>query len=195
MESVQLNFKYTEEEYVAAARLFLLRSKETLIRLIASYILTSFGLILLLALFDLGLSLWFPISLLLLVGIALFHGFLFDLPRRYFRGDPKFRDEYSLSFSDEAIRFKTRSIDASVAWSLYTGILENKNFYLLIYGKNIASVSIIPKRVFRDSKQEAVFREMLRRHIDHRLPIKEISDETASGSEYVPSSLEPPDWR
>ncbi len=181
MESVQLNFKYTEEEYVAAARLFLLRSKETLIRLIASYILTSFGLILLLALFDLGLSLWFPISLLLLVGIALFHGFLFDLPRRYFRGDPKFRDEYSLSFSDEAIRFKTRSIDASVAWSLYTGILENKNFYLLIYGKNIASVSIIPKRVFRDSKQEAVFREMLRRHIDHRLPMKEISDETASG--------------
>src|SRR6266700_4498177 len=141
MESVELNFKYTEEEYLAAARLFVWRSKETLIRLVASYSLISFGLILLLLLVDLGLPLWAPISLLLLVGIALSHGFLFDLPRRYFRGDPKFRDEYSLSFSDEGIGFKTPSINASVAWSLYTGILENERFYLLIYGKNITSVS------------------------------------------------------
>jgi len=195
METVQLNFKYTEKEYLAAARLFLWRSKETLVRLAASCILISLGLILLFSLIDLGLPLWLPISLQLLVAIALFHGFLFDLPRRYFRGDPKFRDEYSLSFSNEGIGFKTRSINASVAWSLYTGVIENESFYLLIYGKNIASVSIIPKRVFRDSKEEAVFREMLRKHIDHSLPMRQISDETSSESGYVPSSLEPPDWR
>jgi hypothetical protein len=195
MESIKLNFKYTEEEYLAAARLFLWRSKETLIRLVASYSLISFGLILLLLLIDLGLPLWIPISLLLLVGIALAHGFLFDLPRRYFRGDPKFRDEYSLSFSDEGIGFKTPNINASVAWSLYTGFIENERFYLLIYGKNIASVSIIPKRVFRDSMEEAAFREMLRRHIDQRLPMRQVSDATSSDGEYVPSSLEPPDWR
>ena len=195
MESVQLNFKYTEEEYLAAVRLFVWRSKETLVRLVVTYILITFGIILLPLLIDLGLPLWAPISLLLLVGIAFFHGFLVDLPRRYFRGDPKFRDEYSLSFSDEGIGFKTRNISASVAWSLYTGIIENESFYLLIYGKNIASVSIIPKRAFRDSKQEAAFREMVRRHIDHRLPMRQISDETSRESEYVPSSLEPPDWR
>ena len=195
MESVELNFKYTEEEYLAAARLLLWRSKETLIRLVASYILISFGLVLLLLLIDLGLPLWVPISLILLVGIALFYGILFDFPRRYFRGDPKFRDEYSLSFSDEGIGFNTRSIKASVAWSLYTGVIENKSFYLLIYGKNIASVSIIPKRVFRDSKQEAAFGEMLRRYIDHSLPMKQISDGASSETEYVPSSSEPPDWR
>jgi hypothetical protein len=68
-----------------------------------------------------------------------------------------------------------------VAWSLYTGVIENKNFYLLIYGKNIASLSIIPKRVFRDSKQEATFVEMLRRHIDYRLPLKKITEGRASG--------------
>jgi hypothetical protein len=195
MESIKLNFKYTEEEYLAAARLFLWRSKETLIRLVASYLLISFGLILLFLLIDLGLPLWVPISLALLVGIAFSHGFLFDLPRRYFRGDPKFRDEYTLSFSDEGIGFKTRSINASVAWSLYTGFIENERFYLLIYGKNIASISVIPKRVFRDSREEAAFREMLRRHIDHGLPMRQISDETSSEGEYVPSSLEPPDWR
>ena len=195
MESVQLSFKYTEEEYIAAARFFVLRTKETLIRLVLFYALVAVGFALLLMVIDIALPLWVTISLLLLVGVALFHGFLLDLPRRYFRGDPKFRDEYSLVFFDEGIRFKTRSIDASIAWSLYTGVLENENFYLLIYGKNIASVSIIPKRAFQDSKQEAVFREMLRRHIDHRLPPKKITEGTTSESEYSPTSLEPPDWR
>jgi hypothetical protein len=65
----------------------------------------------------------------------------------------------------------------------------------LIYGKNIASVSIIPKRVFRDSREEAAFREMLRRHIDQRLPMRQVSDATSSEGEYVPSRLDPPDWR
>lgn len=183
MESVELSFKYTEEEYLAAARLFLWRSKETLIRLVVSFAFLALGLILLLSLIDLALPLWVTMSLSLLVGIALFHGFFFDLPRRYFRGDPKFRDEYSLTFSDEGIRFKTRSIDASVAWSLYTGVIKNENFYLLVYGKNIATLSIIPRRVFRDSKQEAAFMELLRRHIDHRLPLKKFTEGTPGESE------------
>jgi hypothetical protein len=181
MESIQLSFKYTEEEYLAAARLFLWRSKETLIRLAVTFVFLSVGLILLLSLIGPDLPLWSTISLSLLVTIAFCHGFFFDLPRRYFRGDPKFRDEYTLTFSDEGIGFKTRNIDATVAWSLYTGVIENKNFYLLIYGKNIASLSIIPKRVFRDSKQEATFVEMLRRHIDYRLPLKKITEGRASG--------------
>ena len=168
MESVDLSFKYTEAEYVSAARLFLWRSPETLIRFVIIFAFVSFSLMLLLLLLDLALPLWATISLSLLVGISLFHGFFLDRPRRYFRADPKFRDEYSLTFSDEGIRFKTRHIDASVAWSLYTGVIENKRFYLLIYGKNIPSLSIIPKRAFQDSKQEATFIELLRRHIDYK---------------------------
>ena len=129
--------------------------------------LVALGFMLLISLIDVALPLWVTISLLLLVGIALFHGFFLDLPRRHFRGDPKFRDEYNLTFSDEGIRFITTNINASVAWGLYTGVIKNEKFYLLIYGKNIASLSIIPRRVFRDSKQEAAFVDMLQRHIDH----------------------------
>jgi len=173
MEPVQLSFKYTEEEYLAAARLFLWKSKEALMRIVVIFALLSLGFVLLLSLMDLSLPLWATVSLIVLVAMALFQGFFFDLPRRHFRGDPKFRDEYNLTFSDEGIRFKTRSIDASVAWSLYTGVIENANFYLLIYGKNIAMLSIIPRRTFRDPEQDAAFREMLRRHIDHGLPIDE----------------------
>lgn len=195
MESVQLSFKYSEEEYLAAARLFLWRSKETLLRILTTIALLTLALALVLWLIDFGLPWWFTISLLLLTGIGLFHGIFIDLPRRHFRGDPKFQDEYSLTFSDEGIRFRTRAIDASIAWSLYTGVIENENFYLLIYGKNVASLSIIPKRSFRDSKQETAFREMLRRHIDHKLPVTGIRGGTADESNYTPASLEPPDWR
>jgi hypothetical protein len=105
----------------------------------------------------------------LLVGIALCHGLFLDLPRRYFRGDPKFRDEYDLTFSDQGIKFRTTNIDAFVDWGLYTGVIQNKNFYLLVYGKDIASISIIPRRAFQDPRHEMAFREMLGRHIEGSL--------------------------
>jgi hypothetical protein len=195
MESIQLTFKYTEEEYVSAVRFFLLRSKETLIRLGLTLGGLCLALILLFSLLELELPLFLTISPLVLLGIAIFHALFVRLPRRQFRGNPKFRDEYSLTFSDEGIRFKTRSIDSSVAWDLYTEVVENDRFYLLIYGKNIASFSIVPKRSFRDSMQEAAFREMLGRHLALGAASTNIPGERVGEGEYTPSSFEPPDWR
>jgi hypothetical protein len=195
MESIELSFKYSEEEYVSAVRLYLLKGKETLVRLGITFACLCLALILLFSLLDLALPLWFTISPLVLIGIALFHALFVRLPRRHFRGNPKFRDKYSLTFSDQGIRFKTKSIDSSVAWDLYTDVIENERFYLLIYGKNIASFSIVPKRSFRDSTQEATFREMLGRHIVLKPPVKKIPEESAGESEYTPKSFEPPDWR
>jgi hypothetical protein len=173
LDTVQLRFKYTEAEYVAAARLFLWRSRELVIRLVLTFAFISVGVILLLSLTDLPLPLWATISVGLLVGIALCHGLFLDLPRRYFRGDPKFRDEYDLTFSDQGIKFRTTNIDAFVDWGLYTGVIQNKNFYLLVYGKDIASISIIPRRAFQDPRHEMAFREMLGRHIEGSLgPIR-----------------------
>jgi F0F1-type ATP synthase assembly protein I len=191
-EAVQLNFSQTENEYLAATRLYFWNSKELVLRLLVGYALFSVVLFLLALLVDFSLPPWFLIILLVLGGLGLFHGFLIDLPRRYFRGDPKFRDEYNLTFTDAGIQFKTQNINASYAWSFFTQVIENDKFYLLVYGKNIASVSIIPKRAFRDSKQEKTFREMLRRNIDHKL---KLSDGEREEKEYVPTSLEPPDWR
>jgi hypothetical protein len=37
LDTVQLRFKYTEAEYVAAARLFLWRSRELVIRLVLTF--------------------------------------------------------------------------------------------------------------------------------------------------------------
>ena len=76
-----------------------------------------------------------------------------------------------------------------IAWSFYTGVIENDSFYLLIYGRNINTVSILPKRAFRDSKQETIFRQMLRRNLDPTLKLS--SGERAE----FPKPLTPSDWR
>ena len=189
-QSVQLSFRHTEQEYLAAVRYYLWHSKELLLRLIIFYVLVSTGLVLLLLLIDFPLPLWVVISFIVLAGVALFQGYLVDLPRRYFRGDPKFRDEYTLTFTDAGIEFRTTHLNASLAWSLYTDVIETDKFYILVYGKDIHSLSILPKRAFTDDRQETAFRQMLRRHVDHNL---KLSAAERDGREYFPPA-QPPDW-
>ena len=188
-DRVQLRFSHTETEYISAVRYFMLHSTETFARIIAFYVLVSLGFLLLNVLLDFLLPLWLIIPMILGLGVGWFHLYLVDLPRRYFRGDPKFRAEYDLTFTDAGIQFKTTDINSSIAWSLYTNVIENDNSYILIYGKNIPSLSIIPKRAFRDRKEEMVFRQMLRRNLDRGLKVSD------GEREYVPASLQPPDWR
>lgn len=191
-EIVQVSFRTTEQEYLAAVRFYFWKSRELLLRLVVFYVLLSAGVLLLFQLLDFLLPIWFTLSIIGLVGLAIFHGTVTDLPRRYFRGDPRFRDEFHLTFSDSGIQFQTQSINSSLAWSLYSSVIENDNFYILIYGRDIHALSVIPKRAFSDSRQEMVFRELLRRHLDHTLPLKSSEREQ---SEYLPPPSGPPDWR
>ncbi|HKU72641.1 MAG TPA: YcxB family protein [Pyrinomonadaceae bacterium] len=186
MGTLQLNFQLTEKEYIAAIRLYALHSTEILARLIILWVLVSAGLFLLTLVLDFALPIWALIAMIGLVGVALTQGYLFDRPRRYFRGNPKFRDEYHLAFSDSGIEFKTQSVNATLAWSMFTRVIENDKFYLTVYGKDLHSVSVIPKRAFVSTQQEASFREMLRRHVDSSVKL-----ETTA---YLPPNS-PPDWR
>jgi hypothetical protein len=190
-QSVQLSFRHTEQEYLAAVRYYVWHSKELLLRMIVFYVLVSIGMVLLLLLIDVPLPLWVIISFIVLAGVASFQGYLVDLPRRYFRGDPKFRDEYTLTFTDAGIEFRTTHLNASLAWSLYTDVIENDKLYILVYGKGINTLSILPKRAFTDDRQETAFRQLLRRHVDHNL---KLSAGEREGREYFPPA-QPPDWR
>jgi hypothetical protein len=190
-DAVQLTFRYDEKEYLAATRLYFWRSTQLLNTLIALYVVFAGAVLVVDGLIEFVLPLWSVVAFILLAGVAWFHGYIVDLPRSYFRGDPKFRDEYTLTFTDAGIDFKTENMSAKIAWSFYTGVIENESFYLLVYGNNIHSVSVIPKRAFRDSKQEATFRQMLRRHVDSKIKLTE----GERAEEYVPKSLQPPDWR
>ncbi len=155
-EIISLRFKYTEEEYVAAMRLYMMSSADFITRLAVCglyavaviFLFTWLGFSV-----DTEVILLFILAACLPFLIAFLH--LFVLPRQRFRSDPKFKDEYFLQFSEDGIQFKTAQIDALIQWSLYTKVLENDRFYLLIYGKNM--ISVIPKRAFSSAAQEAAF--------------------------------------
>jgi hypothetical protein len=192
-EPISLRFKYSEEEYVAATRLYVTRSTDFMMRLVVS-ILYSIACIFLFVWLEFAsdaiLLLIFVSCLPLIIGLL----YLLVMPRQRFRSDPKFRDEYFLQFSDDGIQFKTAQIDALVQWSLYSKVIENEGFYLLVYGKYM--ISVIPKRAFADANQEAEFRELLKRNLPGCFESKRLKGRKTQEPErtYMPPT-EPPDWR
>ena len=191
-DSVQLSFRHDEQEFLAATRFYFCRSRDLLARFIVINVLFAVLILVVNVLVDFVLPLWALAALIVLTCVGWFHGFVVDLPRKRFRGDPKFREEFRLTFRDANIEFRTENMSATIGWNFYSGVIENDNFYLLVYGNNIHSLSIFPKRAFRDPNQETLFRRMLRRNLDANLKLSESERER---SEYVPKSLQPPDWR
>lgn len=193
-KQIKLEFHYSEDEYLAASRLYLFHSSTSLIRLVLFFVLVTGLLLMLPLLFDVDLPVWAILSLTALVEGALLYNIFVKAPRRYFRGDPKFRDQYEMIFSDEGISLKTRQIDSKLAWSLYTRVIEGQSLFLLIYGKDVRTMTLIPKRVFQNKAQETAFRELLKIRIADS-SLRQMGIDTDKESEYQPSSLNPPDWR
>jgi hypothetical protein len=192
-EVVQLSFRYTEQEYLAAYRCYVLRAKELLLRVAAFYILLSVGLLLItFVIVDFAFPIWAIVSFGFLLGLSMLYGYFTAHPKRYFQNDPRFRDDFNLTFTDAGIELRSPTVNSSVAWSLYSAVIENDKFYILVYGRRLHFLSIVPKRAFRDSKQEIAFRELLRRHLDHTLKLSPAEREK---SEYLPPPFAPPDWR
>ena len=85
------------------------------------------------------------------------------IPQWTFRHEPKFRDEYMLTFSDEGIHFRTAHIDSRLDWSIYSRVLVDACSYLLYHGPR--QFTIIPKRVFESAGQQGDFERLLAEHI------------------------------
>lgn len=193
-EEIKLEIKYTEAEYLSAAGLLTLRDSDLLFRIILfSVFVMAVASILT------GLMTDYPwwaagIATGLLLAASYYNG-LVRQARRYFRGEPKFRDQYQFIFSDEGIAAKTTQIDVKLAWSLYTKVLEADEVYVMVYGKDIRMMTVIPKRAFRDSLQENAFRDLLARHITSRSGSAKLHAKEEPAGEYKPTSLNPPDWR
>lgn len=120
--------------------------------------------------------------------------FFFVVPRQRFRSDPKFADEYFLQFSEDGILLKTPHVESLLQWNLYTEVLENEKFYLLVYGKHMYSA--IPKRVFTSAAQAARFDALLRLKIPAHARAKRLKTEERDAQQelYTPPAT-PPDWR
>ena len=188
---VKLEYQYTEAEYLAASRLFFFSSPNIIVRLIVFGLLLGAGAVRLGLLPDSWILFSGLLFVLLLEG-ALFYNVLVNTPRKYFRGDGKFRDRYELTISDEGVKLKTSQVDSKMAWSLYTKVVEGPDMYLLFYGKDTRMMTAVPKRCFSSNDQEQLFRDLVTRHITDHSGLKQLP---ASETEYRPTSLTPPDWR
>jgi Ca2+/Na+ antiporter len=191
-ETVNLHFKYSEEEWVAASRLYVLRQPMILLRFGVAFLLLTVAIFFFAAINDRLMPL-----VLLSVGAVLVAFVLllfFILPRQRFRNDPRFRDEFFLEFTEDEIRFKTAHLESKFDWSLYTGVIENERFYVLIYGKGM--ISVIPKRAFKGPAQETAFRNLLRRKLMPTSDSRWLKEQPANElrDAYVPPA-ELPDWR
>ncbi|HEY0385674.1 MAG TPA: YcxB family protein [Pyrinomonadaceae bacterium] len=189
---VDLQFKYSESEYVRAARFYLQKTYHTRFNILIALLVTCAGVALWALESDsvLGYVFTFLGAILLLL-----HCRTYFLPQRWYARNPKLHDEYHIQFSDEGLLFRTKDIDSSIKWDFYRDVWETEQFYFLVYGKD--AFSVIPKRAFKDEIEEHLFRQLLDRHITsvQRGRAALAAAKKDEPEEYVPKSLEPPDWR
>jgi hypothetical protein len=161
--AVDLSFRYLESDHVRALRAHY-----------ASRLRLRLDIVFCAALAVAGIYLWqTPGSRWLGVAffsIAAFFGLMLVaaftvIPRWVFRREPKFRDEYSLTFSSEGIRFLTAHIDSQLQWSMYSHALVDAHSYMLYYGTH--QFTVIPKRVLQSSEQQQVFERLLTQHVSN----------------------------
>jgi hypothetical protein len=191
---IRIDFNYTEQEYIAGNRLFLLGSPRILTRVLVVSALLAL-VISMASLLWADVPLWAAAAWVALVEAALFYSMLVNAPRRYFRGDRRLHDRHEMFFTEEGITVKSRQAEVRLAWSLYTRVIEGEQFFCLVYGEGIRTGTIIPKRAFRDRQDENAFRELLSRHLPKGLKARHADAGRLQESEYVPTDAGPPDWR
>lgn len=163
-KSLFLKFKYSEKEYIEAVKWYYSQSLNLKLDVVISVILICFGSLLWISGSESILN-----KILVLLGCILLLMIIFTLyvnPKRVFRQEPKFQDEYNLSFNDEGILFETEHINSTIAWNHYSKVKENKRFFYLIYGKYM--FTIIPKRAFLNTEEEDLFRKLVEEKLEKK---------------------------
>lgn len=190
---LQLSFTYTEDEYISATRFFYSRGSDLKFQLYLG--LGFFACALLIGWLAFDVYVWAAVLFSgLIVAARYWHAYTL-LPRSHFRRNPKFREAYELTFSDEGVLFRSKGVESRTAWDFYTKVWETPEHFFLVYGKDM--FSLLPKRVLREHGQESALRELLRRKFGAKMKRYGLPEEPTARvieREYVPPR-EPPDWR
>jgi len=159
--TIHLSFRYAESDYVRAMRAHYASQLRPRLDIPVTVVVLAIGLYLLRSTdqYWLGLALIVVAAAFVILLVAAFT----VIPRLAFRREPKFRDEYSLTFSAEGIHFRTEHIDSQLEWSLYSRAMIDAHSYVLYYGAR--QFTVIPKRVFQSAEQQEAFERLLTRQI------------------------------
>jgi YcxB-like protein len=165
ISTVSLAFRYTEADYTRALRAHYASNLRLRLDIVVSVILASLGVYLW---YSAGLR-WLGLACLVIaVGLALMLIAAFMvIPKIVFRREPRFRDDYSLTFSSDGIRFRTANVDSQLQWKIYTRALIDAHSYLLYYGSR--QFTVIPRRVTQGVEQRQAFEHLLSQHLSQIL--------------------------
>jgi len=159
--TINLSFRYAESDYVRALRAHY-----------ASHLRLRLDIVVTVVLAGIGVYFWQSPSrhwlglacVVVAVAFVLLLVAAFTvIPPLGFRREPKFRDDYSLTFSPEGIHFRTADIDSQLQWSLYSRALIDAHSYVLYYGSR--QFTVIPKRVFQSAEQQQAFEQLLTQRV------------------------------
>jgi len=161
-ETVNLSFRYTEQDYLRAARAHLRTRMRLHLDIFVVLGLAVFGAYQ----WRSPESHWYGVAAVIvsaLFGLLLVAGFTV-IPMWTFRREPKFGEDYSLAFSRDGIRFKTAHIDSHLQWAIYASALVDAYSYVLYYGTG--QFTVIPTRVFQSVEQRGSFEKLLTQNIN-----------------------------
>jgi YcxB-like protein len=160
-ETVNLSFRYSESDYARALRAHYTSRLQLRLDIVAAIVLLVLGVYLWHSpdLDWLGKACVAVSAVFVLILIAAF----IVIPPLAFRREPKFRDDYSLTFSQDGIHFATAHVDSHLQWSLYSRALVDAHSYVLYYGSR--QFTVIPKRVFQSAEQQQTFEQLLAQHV------------------------------
>jgi hypothetical protein len=160
-EPITVNFMNELKDHLEAQRMFYKESflskadkvVAVLLFVVGAYSVSAVGL-------RWWTVIWFPLAVM-----EWFNLLTLDRLRTriWFRRNPKFREEYCLTFSRESIHFKTAAIDSTLQWSHYERVMESSMLFLLMYGKGL--YTLIPKRCFHSDDELNAFRVLLKEKI------------------------------
>jgi hypothetical protein len=160
METVNLSFRYVEQDYVRAMRTHYasrLRLPLDIAVIVGAAILGVYEWRL--GSHAFGITMLCSSGVLTLMLVAAFG----VMPIIIFRSELKFRDEYSLNFSPQGIHFRTTHVDSDLKWDIYTAALVDRNSFILYYGTR--QFTLIPKRVFESASQRLTFEALLAQNV------------------------------
>jgi hypothetical protein len=160
-ETVNLSFRYAESDYVRALRAHYSSRLRFRLDIVAAIVVALLGV------YSwrspdyhwLGVICVVASVVLVLIHVAAF----VVIPPLAFRSEAKFRDDYSLSFSQGGIHFRTAHIESQLQWNMYSRALIDEHSYMLYYGSR--QFTVIPKRVFQNAEQQQMFEQLLTQHV------------------------------
>jgi YcxB-like protein len=159
--TINLSFRYAERDYVRALRAHYASRLRLHLDIVVTIILVGIG-----AYLWRSPSLqWFGLACVVIAitfGLILVAAFTI-IPPLAFRREPKFRDDYALTFSHEGIHFRTAHIDSQLQWSMYSRALIDVYSYMLYYSSH--QFTVIPKRIFESIEQQQAFEQFLTQQI------------------------------